>query len=167
MTVEWEFVQGLSYKAQSPQDAEFIQLIYTARLRKFKHGTEHALTRQRLVEDYHLGDNPDVLFSFADALYNNFRWTDCFSVTSRYTHPLRYFSKKLIWHRILSLVSIHNQTLPLHIACMYHLSHLHSKLFILAHEMVEREPENPMSWYAVGVWYLTGGKWPQARQYFR
>ena len=50
---------------------------------------------------------------------------------------------------------------------MYHLSHLHSKLFILAHEMVEREPENPMSWYAVGVWYLTGGKWPQARQYFR
>lgn len=50
---------------------------------------------------------------------------------------------------------------------MYHLSHLHSKLFILAHEMVDREPENPISWYAVGVWYLSGGKWAQARQYFR
>ena len=69
--------------------------------------------------------------------------------------------------RILGLVSIHNQTMPLHIACMYHLSHLHSKLFILAHEMVDREPENPISWYAVGVWYLSGGKWTQARQYFR
>src|SRR6266545_7466906 len=57
--------------------------------------------------------------------------------------------------------------MPLHIACMYHLSHLHSKLFILAHEMVDREPENPISWYAVGVWYLGGQKWPQARQYFR
>lgn len=33
--------------------------------------------------------------------------------------------------------------------------------------MVDREPENPISWYAVGVWYLSGGKWTQARQYFR
>jgi len=70
-------------------------------------------------------------------------------------------------YRILGLVSIHNATMPLHIACMYHLSHLHSKLFILAHEMVDREPENPISWYAVGVWYLSRGKWAQARQYFR
>jgi anaphase-promoting complex subunit 6 len=57
--------------------------------------------------------------------------------------------------------------MSLHIACMYHLSHLNSKLFILAHEMVNREPENPISWYAVGVWYLSHGKWAQARQYFR
>jgi anaphase-promoting complex subunit 6 len=70
-------------------------------------------------------------------------------------------------YRILGLVSIHGPTMPLHIACMYHLSHLHSKLFILAHEMVDREPENAVSWYAVGVWYLCGGKWAQARQYFR
>ncbi|KAF5382153.1 hypothetical protein D9615_004247 [Tricholomella constricta] len=147
---EWEFVQGLAYASQTPQDAEFVQLIYTCRLRKYKHATEHALTRQRLVEEYGLGDNPDVLYSFADALYASFRWADCFVITSR----------------ILGLVSIHNATMPLHIACMYHLSHLHSKLFILAHEMVDREPENPISWYAVGVWYLSGGKWAQARQYF-
>lgn len=50
---------------------------------------------------------------------------------------------------------------------MYHLEHLHSKLFLLAHELVEREPENPASWYAVGVWYLASAKYPQARQYFR
>ncbi|GLB40557.1 putative anaphase-promoting complex, cyclosome, subunit 3 [Lyophyllum shimeji] len=147
---EWEFVQGLAYAQQTPQDAEFVRLIYTCRLRKYKHAEEHALTRQRLVDEYGLGDNPDVLYSFADALYANFRWADCFVITSR----------------ILGLVSIHNATMPLHIACMYHLSHLHSKLFILAHEMVDREPENPISWYAVGVWYLSGGKWAQARQYF-
>ena len=80
---EWEFVQGLAYASQTPQDAQFVQLIYTARLRKYKHVTEHALTRQRLVEEYNLGDNPDVLFSFADALYSNFRWADCFTITSR------------------------------------------------------------------------------------
>ncbi|KAJ7227065.1 cell division control protein 16 [Mycena pura] len=147
---EWEFVQSLAYSSQTPQDASFVQLIYTARLRKYNHAAEHALTRRRLVEEYGLGDNPDVLFSFADALYTQFRWADCFAITTR----------------ILGLVSIHNPTMPLHIACMYHLSHLHSKLFLLAHEMVDREPENPISWYAVGVWYLSNSKWAEARQYF-
>lgn len=69
--------------------------------------------------------------------------------------------------RILGLVSVHAPTMPLHIACLYHLPHLHSKLFILAHELVEREPESPISWYAVGVWYLTTKKWSEARTYFR
>ncbi|CAK5268758.1 unnamed protein product [Mycena citricolor] len=147
---EWEFVQSLAYSKQTPQDAAFVQLIYTARLRKYKHVAEHALTRQRLVEEFGLGDNPDVLFSFADALYAQFRWADCFAITTR----------------ILGLVAIHSKTMPIHIACMYHLSHLHSKLFILAHEMVEQEPENALSWYAVGVWYLSANKWAEARQYF-
>ena len=70
-------------------------------------------------------------------------------------------------HRILGLVSVHAPTMPLHIACLHHLKHLHSKLFVLAHELVEREPESPISWYAVGVWYLTQKKWSDARTYFR
>lgn len=80
---EWEFVQGLAYREQTPADADFIRMMYTSRLRKYKHAEEHALARKKLVEDYGLGDNPDVLFSFADALYSNFRWADCFAVTSR------------------------------------------------------------------------------------
>ncbi|KAG6330678.1 hypothetical protein ID866_8412 [Astraeus odoratus] len=147
---EWEFIQGLAYKQQTNEDADFVQLMYTSRLRKCKHIEEHALTRQRLVEDYKLSDNPDVLYSFADALYTQFRWADCFVITTR----------------ILELVAFHDATLPLHIACMYHLSHLQSKLFVLAHELVDREPENPISWYAVGVWYFGAKKWSQARQYF-
>lgn len=147
---EWEFIQGLAYKQQTQDEADFIQLMYTSQLRKYKHAEEHAFTRQRLVEDYQLPDNPDVLYSFADALYTQLRWADCFLITSR----------------ILDLVSFHDATLPLHIGCMYHLPHLQSKLFVLAHELVDREPENPISWYAVGVWYLGSQKWAQARQYF-
>ena len=77
-------MQGLAYKEQTPEDADFVQLIYTARLRKYKHAEEHALTRRRLADEFGLSDNPDVLFSFADALYAQFRWADCFTVTSRY-----------------------------------------------------------------------------------
>jgi anaphase-promoting complex subunit 6 len=56
--------------------------------------------------------------------------------------------------------------MPLHIACMYHLRHLHSRLFVLAHELVEKEPEGAVAWYAVGVWYLAQRRWADARTYF-
>lgn len=81
--VEWEFVQGLAYREQTQEDADFVQLIYTSQLRKYKHAEEHTLTRRRLVQEFGLSDNPDVLFSFADALYAQFRWADCFSITTR------------------------------------------------------------------------------------
>jgi hypothetical protein len=81
--VEWEFVQDLAYKEQTPEDAEFVRLVYTSRLRKYKHAEEHTLARRRLVKEFGLSDNPDVLFSFADALYAQFRWLDCYAITSR------------------------------------------------------------------------------------
>lgn len=65
-----------------------MRIMYTSRLRKLKHAEEHTLARTRLVDEYGLGDNPDVLYSFADALYTNFRFADCFTVTSRYGLPL-------------------------------------------------------------------------------
>ncbi|TFK88830.1 TPR-like protein [Polyporus arcularius HHB13444] len=147
---EWQFVQALAYREQIPSDAEFVRLIYVSRLRKYKHSDEQALVRRQLVEDYNLGDNPDVLFSFADALFTQLRWADCFAVTSR----------------ILGLTDVHKNTMPLHIACMYHLKHLNPKLFLLAHELVDREPENAISWYAVGIWYMCIGKYQEARTYF-
>ena len=64
--------------------------MYTSRLRKYKHAEEHALARKRLVEEFGLSDNPDVLFSFAEALYISFRWADCFAITTRYVHPYSY-----------------------------------------------------------------------------
>jgi anaphase-promoting complex subunit 6 len=147
-----------------------VKLIYTARLRKYKHADEHALTRRRLVDEFGLSDNPDVLFSFADALYAHFRWADCFAITSRcvLTTTLSIaYSVLTSLARVLGLVAVHAPTMPLHIACMHHLQHLHSNLFILAHELVDREPESAISWYAVGVWYLTQKKWADARTYFR
>jgi len=147
---EWSFVSSLAYKAQEAADADFIQLIYTSRLRKYTHQAEHAATRAALVRSFGLADNPDVLYSFADALYAQFRWADCFVVTSR----------------IINLTHIHTPSMPLHLACMYHLAHERSALFVLAHELVDREPENPMAWYAVGMWYLGQSRWGLARQYF-
>ena len=56
--------------------------------------------------------------------------------------------------------------MPLHIGCMYHLPHLNSKLFLLAHEMVDKEPESHLTWHAVAAWYLAAGKSAEAKVYF-
>jgi anaphase-promoting complex subunit 6 len=42
-----------------------------------------ALARQRLVEEYGMGENPDVLGSFAETMYAQYRWEDAFSITTR------------------------------------------------------------------------------------
>ncbi|KZV78912.1 TPR-like protein [Exidia glandulosa HHB12029] len=147
---EWEVIQSLSYAEHARDEAEFVKMMYTIRLKKYKHFDEMALARRRLVQEYSLIDNPDVLHGFADALYAQFRWADCFAITSR----------------ILALVNVHPASMPLHVACMHHMSYLQSKLFMLAHELVDKEPEAAMSWYAVGVWYLTRRKWADARKFF-
>ncbi|KZT29838.1 TPR-like protein [Neolentinus lepideus HHB14362 ss-1] len=147
---EWEFIQNLPYQEQEPDDAEFIKLMYLSRLRKNKHAEEQTTVLRRLVQEYSLMDNPDILYAFADQAYTQFRWADCFAITSR----------------VLDLTSVHELTLPLHLACMFHLKHLRSRLFLLAHDLVRKEPENAIAWYAVGIWYLTAGQYKDARQYF-
>lgn len=60
--------------------------MYLSRLRKYKHAAEHAAARTALVNRFGLSDNPDVLWAFADALYAQFRWADCFRITERCVH---------------------------------------------------------------------------------
>ncbi|KAG9024750.1 anaphase promoting complex subunit cdc16 [Tulasnella sp. JGI-2019a] len=147
---EWDFVQGLQFMQQVPEDADFVRLVYTIRLKKEKNIPEMALARQRLVEDYDMRENPDVLFAFAESFYAQYRWEDAFVITSR----------------IQQLVGLHSAALPTHIACMNNLRHLHPRLFLLAHELVDKDPENPVSWYAVGVYYLLTRKYLDARKFF-
>ncbi|QRV89813.1 cell division control protein [Ceratobasidium sp. AG-Ba] len=147
---EWALIEGLAYHEQAQDQADFVKLMYTTRLKKFKHSVEIDTARRRLMDEYDLAENPDVLFGHADALYAQYRWADCFAVTSR----------------ILELEAVHPSTLPLHLACMAALPHLHSRLFLLAHDLVAHEPDSPSSWYAVGLWYLAARRHGEAKKYF-
>ncbi|GAA5969752.1 hypothetical protein JCM11641_008031 [Rhodosporidiobolus odoratus] len=142
---EWEFVQGLPFHAQTEDDAEFIRMMYT-----LSNSSDHLIARQRLTDDFGLGDDPDVLFSKADELFSGMRWADCYKLTTR----------------ILTSHPSHRPTLPLHLSCMHHLPQQRSKLFLLAHEMVDNEPDDAISWYAVGLWYFAGKRWEEARRFF-
>ncbi|SNX85666.1 related to anaphase control protein cut9 [Melanopsichium pennsylvanicum] len=155
---QWSFVQGLEYVAQSgtepgaKEDYELIRLLYTTRLSKQGKDLSHAtaVARKRLTQDYGLGHDPDVLLGLASELFTQLRFADAFIVTSH----------------ILTLSADHPATLPIHIACTYHLKNLRPALFMLAHRLTELQPESPVSWFAVGVWYASTKRWAEARRYF-
>ena len=121
-----------------------------------------------------MGDNADVLFGRADALYAQYRWAECYAVTTRCVSDLPHRNSPLaetdapvaLARRILSAHPSHSSTLPLHLACMHHLPRLRSSLFLLAHTLVDSAPDEATSWYAVGLWYFTGERWDDARRYF-
>ncbi|GAA6050908.1 hypothetical protein JCM3770_002528 [Rhodotorula araucariae] len=142
---EWDFIQGLPFHAQTDEDAEFVRLMYT-----ISHNSDMEVARQRLADDYRLGDDPDVLCSRADELHSAMRYAECYKIT---TH-------------ILAVHPSHRPTLPLHLSCMHHLPNLRSRLFLVAHEMVENEPDDAISWYAVGLWYFAGKRWEESRRFF-
>ncbi|KAF9507486.1 hypothetical protein BS47DRAFT_1321216 [Hydnum rufescens UP504] len=146
---EWAFIQSLQYHQDDEYSAEFVRSIYTVRLRKHKHLDDMAVARHRLSTEYGMTDNADVLHGFAEALFAQYRYADCFAITSR----------------ILEKTRIHDPTLPLHIACMQYLPNLRSKLFLLAHELMQKEPENPISSYAVAIWYIFTKKYALARRW--
>lgn len=149
---EWEFMNNLAYRQQlSPEAATFVKLMYVSKLRKDDHVAEMAAARRQLVETYEeMADNCDVLVARADELFTRAKWEDCYVLTSK----------------ILKRQPGHSAALPLHLACMYHIPRLQSSLFLFAHDLVEQEPHQAMAWYAVGLWYLTGKKWGEARRYF-
>ncbi|CED84346.1 Anaphase-promoting complex (APC), Cdc16 subunit [Phaffia rhodozyma] len=147
---EWDFIQNLCYREQSDDLSEFIQMMYTIRLKKYKHLREITQARRRLLTEYGLSGNADVMCGLADTLYAQFKWNECYAVTSK----------------ILALVPFHSSALLLHLACMHHLPRLRSALYLLAHNLISAEPDAATSWYAVGLWYYTGEKWSEARRYF-
>ncbi|WWC93598.1 hypothetical protein V866_000433 [Kwoniella sp. B9012] len=148
---EWEFIRNLSYRKQlSEEDGHFVKLMYMTKLKKDGHVKEVERVREELTKQYGLGDNCDVLVGLADELYSKYKWEDCYAVTTK----------------ILSRIPGHPTALPLHLACMHHIHRLRSSLFMLAHDLVEQDPQAATTWYAVGLWYFSGKRWAEARRYF-
>ncbi|KAK4053503.1 anaphase-promoting complex subunit Cut9 [Microbotryomycetes sp. JL201] len=149
-TEEWEFIHSLPYFAQTPEDYEFVQCLYTVRLKKMSHRAEMDLARRKLADEFGLLDDADVLFSRAEELYTSLQYEEAYKITSV----------------IMDKHPSHKSTLPVHLACMQSLPHLRSKLFLLAHELVDNDPDDAIAWYAVGLWYYSGHRWEESRRFF-
>ncbi|KAI8445811.1 hypothetical protein BY996DRAFT_4649408 [Phakopsora pachyrhizi] len=147
---EWEFVQSLGYHHQTPEDQMFIKSLYTVRLKKFNHKEQVFESFKILKDQFNLNDDPDGSFGLADWLFTNYRFQDCYRITSR----------------ILALHDYHQPTLPLHLSCMAMIPNLLPSLFLISHQLIERDSNSAISWYGAGLWYFSQKRYEESRRFF-
>ncbi|KAG7661763.1 CDC16 [[Candida] subhashii] len=145
---EWEFIQGLNYRDADDND-ELIRLLYTTRLSKYLNVSKFIEAEHILKEEYNLGENCDILLSRADYLYIQCNFDACLSICEK----------------ILTKDPYNFDVIPNYLSCLYELGGK-NKLFLKAHQLAENHPTNPMTWLAIGTYYLSINKIIEARKFF-
>lgn len=68
--------------------------------------------------------------------------------------------------RIEQQDALYTKSIPAYVTCLYELGEK-SKLYELAQDLVDKLNDNPVSWYAVGIYYMYIKRYGEARRYFR
>lgn len=145
---EWELANLLKYSEEDDND-ELIRLLYTSKLSKYLNTSKFEEAESILREEYRLGESADLLLSRADYLYIQCNYDECLDVCTKAMEkdPCN-----------LSLVSNY-------LSCLYELGG-RNKLFLKAHQLAESHPTNPITWLAIGIYYLSINKIIEARKFF-
>ena len=153
---EWIFLDSLNFdsisvddSSTSQQTAQFVKMLYTTRLSKYKNPAERNNATESLSTHYGLAKNSDLLLSKADLLFTQCRFKEALAITSS----------------ILDTDEYNFAIYPLHLACLHELDQTNT-LFLVSHRLADLYPEEPASWLAVGIYYLNIDKISEARRYF-
>lgn len=154
---EWAFLESLEFddiyaadsSSNSQEAAAFTKMLYTTRLSKYEHPDQFAEAAETLSTHYNLSANPDILLAKAEMLLTQCRFKEALALTEA----------------ILQRDKHSFSTLPVHLACLHELNERNA-LFLLSHDLADRHPEEPCTWLAVGVYYLTVGRVAEARRFF-
>ncbi|KAK2763145.1 anaphase promoting complex subunit cdc16 [Arachnomyces sp. PD_36] len=169
---ELEFLESLDFDSislssdpsVSQEAAHFVKLLYTTRLSKYSSPSSLSHATETLSTHYNLAENPDILLSRAESLYTQCRFSEALALTSSI----------LSSDSVSSLASQGPQTqnighspavYPLHLACLYETGATNA-LFLLAHTLADNAPEEAYSYLAIGIYYLSVSKIPEARRFF-
>ncbi|KAH7135111.1 anaphase-promoting complex subunit Cut9 [Dendryphion nanum] len=156
-TEEWKFLESLNFDtinvdnnpSLSQEAAQFTKHLYTTRLSKYSRPDEFTTATETLSTHYNLSENPDILRSKADLLFTQCRFREALALTSS----------------ILERDKNNFATHPVHLACLHELGRT-NELFLLAHDLADNNPQEPCTWLAVGVYYLSINRIAEARRYF-
>ncbi|TEA18268.1 Anaphase-promoting complex subunit cut9 [Colletotrichum sidae] len=154
---EWQFLESLDFDAvsvpgdvsSSQEAADFIRMLYTTRLSKYREPSAFTAACDTLSTHYRLADNPDLLLARADLLFTQCRYRDALAITDAILQDDKYN------------FSVHH----LHLACLYQLG-MKNALFLISHDLADTHPEEPCAWLAVGIYYFAIDKIAEARRYF-
>lgn len=146
---EWDFVTNeLNYHEVDSND-DLIRLLYTTKLSKYLNQDKFNEAEHILREEYDLNDNCDLMLSQADQLYVQSNFDACL----------------ILCEKILEKDQYNFDVLPNYLSCLYELGG-RNKLFYKSHQLAEFHPSNPMTWLAIGTYYLSINKISEARKYF-
>ncbi|KAL9123506.1 MAG: hypothetical protein Q9217_007062 [Psora testacea] len=159
---EWTFLESLdfdsimnqtSYSDDPDSDqqeaAHFTKMLYTTLLSKYKNPTTFTEATETLSTHYNLASNPDLLLSKAELLFTQCRFKQSLAITTSVLEDDPY----------------NFTVLPLHLASLNELSKINI-LFLLSHRLADSHPEEPATWLAVGVYYLSITQIAEARRFF-
>jgi anaphase-promoting complex subunit 6 len=156
---EWDFLESLNYDtivvgdgsnpSVSQEAAAFTKLLYTTRLSKYGHSADFATATETLSTHYNLASNPDISLAKASLYFTQCRFRDALALTSQ----------------ILETDPFNFPTLPTHLACLHELNEKNA-LYLLAHTLADSHPQEPCTYLAIGIYYLTINQIASARRFF-
>jgi len=154
---EWAFLEELDFDSMSnhiggstgESTAEFVKMLYTTRLSKYKNAEQFDGALTRLSTHYPLAKNPDLLLSKAELLFTQCRFKECCDLAELLLENDKYNFK----------------VYPTYLACLHELGEK-NKIFLVSHNLADNHPDEPCTWLAVGVYYLTIGRIAEARRFF-
>lgn len=142
---ERELLDTLPFAVQCPiEDVELIRYLYENRVKKYDKPKDHRVPGTLAC----LKDNMDIVVNLAEKHYYNCDFRECYKITTR----------------VMSNDPYNSQCLPIHIAVLVELKKA-KDLFYLSHKLVDLYPNDPVSWFAVGCYYLLTEKSEPARRY--
>ncbi|KAK7206442.1 hypothetical protein BZA70DRAFT_276608 [Myxozyma melibiosi] len=144
---EWKFLESLKF--EDIPDGDLVKLLYSTKLNKYYNTARFFEAEHQLQTVYQLSESSDLLQSRAELFFVQCRFNKCMDLCEKVLKNDRFkFS-----------------IIPLYLACLHELEQK-NKLFLLAHEMTENHPEEPVTWLTVGVYYLSIHKIAEARRFF-
>lgn len=160
-----------SIKTEDPtlaqEAAQFTKLLYTTRLSKYASPSALSNATETLSTHYNLSNNPDLLLSRAETLYTQCRFQEALTITSSILNSQNIPSWSSSTSNDAPTTPLgHNPTLyPLHLACLYETSS-HTGLFLLSHTLSQHAPHEAYTYLAIGTYYLSTQRVPEARRFF-
>ncbi|KAK1167863.1 hypothetical protein AOXY_G10647 [Acipenser oxyrinchus oxyrinchus] len=143
---EKEFLDSLPLSQQcTEEEQDLLHFLLENKLKKYNKPSETMVTDT--IDG--LQGNLDVVVSLAERHYYNCDFKMCYKLTST----------------VMEKDPFHANCLPVHIGTLVELSKA-NELFYLSHKLVDLYPNSPVSWFAVGCYYLmVGHKNEHARRY--
>uniref|UniRef100_A0A8D2CL96 Cell division cycle 16 n=1 Tax=Sciurus vulgaris TaxID=55149 RepID=A0A8D2CL96_SCIVU len=136
LTAQEELLESLPLSKLCTEEQELLRFLFENKLKKYNKPSETVIPES--VDG--LQENLDVVVSLAERHYYNCDFKMCYKLTSA----------------VMEKDPFHANCLPVHIGTLVELNKA-NELFYLSHKLVDLYPSNPVSWFAVGCYYLMVG----------